>query len=135
MSIGGNIKRIRKEKGLTQKELADKCNLSRSYLADVERDRYNPSLETLMVIAKNLDVKVSTLLGENEEFDYDSIRISRLARHTKERMSKVNDIFQVDYLPEKKEIRINLPEEVWNSIDTVTLTRQFQEELVVEKQK
>lgn len=135
MSIGENIKRIRKEKGLTQKELADKCNLSRSYLADVERDRYNPSLDTLMVIAKNLDVKVSTLLGENEEFDYDSIRISRLARHTKERMSKVNDIFQVDYLPEKKEIRINLPEEVWNSIDTVTLTRQFQEEVVVEKQK
>ena len=35
----------------------------------------------------------------------------------------------------QKEIRINLPEEVWNSIDTVTLTRQFQEELVVEKQK
>src|SRR5690606_35886 len=135
MSIGGNIKRIRKEKGLTQKELADKCNLSRSYLADVERDRYNPSLDTLMVIAKNLDVKVSTLLGENEEFDCDSIRISRFARHTKERMSKVNDIFQVDYRPEKKEIRINLPEEVWNSIDTVTLTRQFQEELVVEKQK
>ena len=50
-------------------------------------------------------------------------------------MSNTNDIFQVDYLPEKKEIRINLPEEVWNSIDTVTLTRLFQEELVVEKQK
>ena len=47
----------------------------------------------------------------------------------------MNDIFQVDYLPEKKEIRINLPEEVWNSIDTVIMTRQFQEELVVEKQK
>ena len=52
-----------------------------------------------------------------------------------QKMSNTNDMFQVDYLPEKKEIRINLPEEVWNSIDTVTLTRQFQEELVVEKQK
>ena len=50
-------------------------------------------------------------------------------------MSKVNDVFQVDYLPEKKEIRINLPEEVWRNIDTVIMTRQFQEELVVEKQK
>jgi len=49
-------------------------------------------------------------------------------------MSNTN-IFQVDYLPEKKEIRINLPEEVWNSIDTITLTRFFQEELVVEKKK
>ncbi len=47
----------------------------------------------------------------------------------------MNDIFQVDYLPEKKEIRINLPEEVWNSIDTIIMTRLFQEELIVEKQK
>ena len=46
----------------------------------------------------------------------------------------MNDIFQVDYLPEKKEIRINIPEEVWENIDTVIMTRQFQEELVVEKQ-
>ena len=50
-------------------------------------------------------------------------------------MSNTNDIFQVDYLPEKKEIRINLPEEVWNSINTIVITRLFQEELVVEKQK
>lgn len=50
-------------------------------------------------------------------------------------MSEMNDIFQVDYLPEKKEIRINIPEEVWENIDTVIMTRQFQEELVVEKQK
>lgn len=50
-------------------------------------------------------------------------------------MSNTNDMFQVDFLPEKKEIRINLPEEVWNSIDTVTLTRLLQEELVVEKRK
>ena len=46
-----------------------------------------------------------------------------------------NDIFQVDYLPDEKKIKINLPEEVWNSIDTITLTRFFQEELVVEKQE
>lgn len=50
-------------------------------------------------------------------------------------MSKMNDIFQVDYLPEKREIRINLPEEVWKNIDTIIMTRLYQEELVVEKQK
>ena len=46
-------------------------------------------------------------------------------------MSNTNDIFQVDYLPEKKEIRINLPEKVRENIDTVVMTRLFQEELVV----
>ncbi len=50
-------------------------------------------------------------------------------------MSKMNDIFQVDYLPDEKKIKINLPEEVWRNIDTVIMTRQYQEELVVEKQK
>lgn len=50
-------------------------------------------------------------------------------------MSNINDIFQVDYLPEEKKIKINLPEEVWRNIDTVIMTRLFQEELVVEKQK
>jgi len=50
-------------------------------------------------------------------------------------MSKVDDIFQVDYLPDEKKIKINLPEEVWENIDTVIMTRQLQEELVVEKQK
>ena len=50
-------------------------------------------------------------------------------------MSNVNDIFQVDYLPNAKKIIINLPEEVWKNIDTVIMTRLFQEELVVEKQK
>ena len=47
----------------------------------------------------------------------------------------INDMFQVDYLPEKKEIRINLPEKVWENIDTIVMTRLFQEELVVEKQE
>ena len=50
-------------------------------------------------------------------------------------MSNTKDIFQVDYLPDEKKIKINLPEEVWSNIDTIIMTRQFQEELVVEKQK
>ena len=50
-------------------------------------------------------------------------------------MNEMNDIFQVDYLPEKREIRINLPEEVWRNIDTIIMTRLFQEELVVGKQE
>lgn len=47
----------------------------------------------------------------------------------------MNDMFKVDYLPEKKEIRINLPEEVWENIDTIVMTRLLREELVVEKRK
>lgn len=64
ISIGNKIRELRKKKKLTQLELAEMCNLSRSYLADLERDRYNPSLETLKIIAENLDATVSDLLGD-----------------------------------------------------------------------
>lgn len=39
----------------------------------------------------------------------------------------MNDIFQVDYLPEKREIKINLPEEVWDKIDSIIMTRHFKQ--------
>lgn len=52
-------------------------------------------------------------------------------------MNKMDDKFQIDYLlpANAKKIIVNLPEEVWRNIDTIVITRLFQEELVVEKQK
>ena len=56
MSIGSRIKDLRKTRGLTQILLAQKASISRSYLADIEGDRYNPSVETLKSIALALHV-------------------------------------------------------------------------------
>lgn len=39
--VGANIKLIRSEKGLTREQLAEKCELQPSYLADVERGKRN----------------------------------------------------------------------------------------------
>jgi transcriptional regulator with XRE-family HTH domain len=62
--IGDNIKLFRKKAKMTQMELAKKANISRSYLADVERNRYNPSFDTLKAIASALNVPISSLIGE-----------------------------------------------------------------------
>ena len=64
MSIGNKIKTFRKANKLTQVELAKKANISRSYLADVENDRYNPSLETLKSLANALEVPVNKFFNE-----------------------------------------------------------------------
>ncbi|MGE6365167.1 helix-turn-helix domain-containing protein [Bacillus paramycoides] len=66
MSVPFNIKRYRKEKKMTQKELAEKANISRSYLGDIEGGRYNPSLDTLNTIAKALNVNINLLLTDSE---------------------------------------------------------------------
>lgn len=64
VSIGDRIKEQRKSKKLTQAELAEQANLSRSYLADIERNRYNPSVETLKSIAHALHINLSLLIEE-----------------------------------------------------------------------
>lgn len=67
MTIGENIRKYRKQSHLTQAELAERADMSRSYLADVERDRYNPSVETLTHLARVLHVSANDLLGQHAD--------------------------------------------------------------------
>ncbi|MBZ9633144.1 helix-turn-helix domain-containing protein [Clostridium sp. FP1] len=69
MDIGSKIKEYRNKEGLTQVELANKANISRSYLGDVEKNRYNASVETLQKIAAALGIPVSELLTTEERLD------------------------------------------------------------------
>ncbi|UTT42299.1 helix-turn-helix domain-containing protein [Exiguobacterium aurantiacum] len=47
MDVGQKIKRLRVKKGLTQEELAERTDLSKGYISQIERDLSSPSLETL----------------------------------------------------------------------------------------
>ena len=51
-----NIKRIRKEKGISQEKLAEACNTATSYIGLMEIYRNIPKLSTIERIAKALDV-------------------------------------------------------------------------------
>lgn len=62
MTIGKAISTHRKEWGLTQGELSSKTHLSRTYISDVENDRYSPSLKSLKLIADALEFSLSELL-------------------------------------------------------------------------
>jgi len=67
VNIGDRIKEQRKLNKLTQAELAEQANLSRSYLADIERNRYNPSVDTLKSIANALHINLSLLIEEQPD--------------------------------------------------------------------
>lgn len=60
--IGKNIKLARKQAGLTQAEVSEKVGIHINYFARVERGEKRPSIETLLKIAKILNVKSSDLL-------------------------------------------------------------------------
>ena len=59
--LGQNIKKYREKRGLTQNALAEAVDLSREYIADVERGLKNISLRKLYLIADVLDIKCSNL--------------------------------------------------------------------------
>lgn len=61
MTVAENIKRIRKEKGLTQKQLGEKCGMSESTLRQYELGFRNPKIETVRKIAVALDCEISDI--------------------------------------------------------------------------
>lgn len=64
--LAENIKTFRREKGLSQEELAEQCGLHRTYIGSVERHERNVTLSTLEVLAITLGVTVPDLLTEHE---------------------------------------------------------------------
>jgi transcriptional regulator with XRE-family HTH domain len=54
--VGRNAARLRKEAGLTQEQLAERCGLSQQYLSGLEQGRRNPTVVTLYELAMALGV-------------------------------------------------------------------------------
>lgn len=64
--LGKNLRRLRKNKFLTMKELADKSGTAPSYISDLENEVIKkPSVEKLIKIAAALGVSMNELLGVN----------------------------------------------------------------------
>ena len=59
--FGERVRNLRKEAGLSQEALADKCGLDRTYVGGIERGERNVSLRNIEVIAKALGTQISEL--------------------------------------------------------------------------
>ncbi|SRR6266566_1639477 len=55
--LGRQIKRLRTRLGLTQDDLAERIQINPKYLSNIERGRENPTLDTLLRLAKSLKVE------------------------------------------------------------------------------
>lgn len=62
--FGQRLKELRTEFGLTQKELADKLNLTHATISKYEREELDPGKDVLIKLAKYFDVSTDFLLGE-----------------------------------------------------------------------
>ena len=64
MNIGDKIKRLRIKNSLTQEELADRSELTKGFISQVERDLTSPSIATLVDILEGLGTNLKDFFNE-----------------------------------------------------------------------
>lgn len=64
MDIGEKLKRLRTANSLTQQELADRCELTKGYISQLERDLTSPSIATLTDILECLGTDLGSFFNE-----------------------------------------------------------------------
>lgn len=99
MTIGQNIKKYRKEIGLTQTQLAKKLGIIQSNIHRWEADKIIPSIETIKKLAETLDISVDGLLFTEKER-------KRLRVTDKELLDKLKDLAKLT--PEDRTTIVNL---------------------------
>ena len=67
MTIGENLKRLRVANSLTQQELADRCELTKGYISQLERDLTSPSIATLTDILECLGTDLASFFNQSTD--------------------------------------------------------------------
>ena len=82
--VGGQVRRRRRDRGLTLSQVSEATGLNVGYLSQVENDKASPSLETLAALADALDVPIAWFLLEQSV----APRVVRAAERPKRRMPR-----------------------------------------------
>ena len=61
MDLGNTIKNLRQQQGIRQNALAELCDISQTYLSQIENNAKEPNISTLRTIAKKLSVPLPVL--------------------------------------------------------------------------
>jgi transcriptional regulator with XRE-family HTH domain len=62
-SLGRVLADVRRERGLTQEELGHRTGVHRNYIGGIERGERNPTVETIAVLADELEVSLGELFS------------------------------------------------------------------------
>ena len=107
MQIGAKLKELRILNGLTQEELADRTELSKGFISQLERDLTSPSIATLMDILQCLGTSIGEFFNETDE---EQIVFGK------------NDFFEKEDPELSKSVRWLSPNAQKNSMEPILLT-------------
>lgn len=118
MNIGKNIRRIRKSKGLTIRDLSKKSEVSQGYISDLENGRETrPSLDILGKLANALEVSITNFL-EVEIYD-------ELPPNNNYKDALIGLTNYINYVTRKNNCELNDidSEEIIELIESIVLTK------------
>lgn len=102
MKLGLTISKLRKEKGMTQEELAEKVNVSAQAVSKWENDISMPDISVLPVLAEIFDVSIDELLGRE--------KVSKVEILEEGKRKDINKMFlKIKVNAEGNKVNINLP--------------------------
>lgn len=84
-----NLKEFRKKYNLTQKQVAEKINVSQQTYNNYETKNYEPTIETLIKLAKLFNVSVDKLIGNETS---NNINLTPYQQELLEKISKLTQI-------------------------------------------
>ena len=100
MNISEKIKQLRKNKKMSQKELAQKTGLSIGSIQGYEQGRYNPKLETVLKIADALEISPNVFYDDLTQEERKSILEAKARKADKDNfnnvieiLANINDVF------------------------------------------
>lgn len=74
--FGIKLRKLRKEREMTQQQLADKLDVTKATVSAYETDEKYPSIEVLIKIAKTFEVSTDYLLGLSETNNFQNSQIT-----------------------------------------------------------
>ena len=102
MKLGLTISKLRKEKGMTQEELAEKVNVSAQAVSKWENDISMPDISVLPVLAEIFDISIDELLGRE--------KVSKVEILEEAKRKDINKmILKIKINAEGNKVNINLP--------------------------
>lgn len=107
--LGERLKKLRKERGLLQKDIAKMLNISASAYGYYEQNKRDPDTKTLQLLADFYNVSVDYLLGRTDirnpyEKTYDKLGINELSPESKKELEKFVELLKLkDKMDEAKD--------------------------------
>ena len=99
MTIGEKIKFLRKEKGLTQKELSERSDIPVITIRQYEAEKYNPKTDAVFKLCVGLDCKITDLIDDEQKKFYRYFDCIPLPKEAEKKTQKNISIETYKYLP------------------------------------